>query len=87
MGLDRIYTPKVCTSTILIANSYGTSPTSRPSRTLLHAPAPGTSPPLALHEVPAGMTGPTDRLLGQPRHRGVERHERIHRFFGIAVPD
>ena len=65
----------------------GASPARRPLRTLLHTPAPSTSPPLALHEVPAVMTRPTDRLLGQPRHRGVQRHERLDCLLGIAVPE
>lgn len=64
-----------------------TSPTTRPSRTLFHTPTPSASPPLALHEVPTRTAGPPDRLLGQLRHGGVERHERFDRLFGIAVPD
>lgn len=57
------------------------------SGTLLHTPTSSTGPPLALHEVPAGMAAPADGLLGQPRHGGVEGHERLDRLFGITVPD
>lgn len=57
------------------------------SGTLLHTPTSSAGPPLALHEIPAGMTAPADGSLGQLRRGGVEGHERLDRLLGIAVPD